>query len=329
MDLPLFEKLHARGLISNSSYERVKSVAANPLFSLHWELKTLLYLGVLLLASGLGIIVYKNIDTIGHQVILVFTALVSGLSFLYCFKNKRPFSTRKVDTPNAFFDYILLLGCLTFVTCIGYLQFQFNFFGNRFGLATFIPMVVLFFAAYYFDHLAILSLAITNLAAWAGITVTPLQILKANDFNNNTLIFTGLALGIFLISAGIVTRKLEIKPHFAFTFTNFGMHIFFISCLAGLFHFEKASLPWFLALCAAGYYFYKEAARASSFYYIIILTLYVYIGLTYVVTRQLFYVANLDVGGIYLLFIYFIVSAIFIVRFLMRINRKLKSHARL
>ncbi|MDQ6764326.1 MAG: hypothetical protein M3015_17115 [Bacteroidota bacterium] len=64
------------------------------------------------------------------------------------------------------FDYILLFGCLSLLTFVGYLQFEYNVFGNKWGLATFIPMVVLFMAAYYFDHLGVLILAIVNLAAW-------------------------------------------------------------------------------------------------------------------------------------------------------------------
>jgi hypothetical protein len=67
-------------------------------------------------------------------------------------------------------DYILLLGCLLLLILIAYLQFQYNVFGNRYGLATFIPMVLLFISAYYFDHIGVLTMAITNLAAWAGIT---------------------------------------------------------------------------------------------------------------------------------------------------------------
>src|SRR5450432_2120342 len=234
MDTILFEKLHAEGLISNGSLERIKETHKNRLFSLHWELRTILYLGVLLLSGGLGVLVYKNIDTIGHTAILIFIAAICAGGFAYCFKTKLPFSTSRVVSPNSFFDYILLLACLSFITFIGYLQYQYHFFGNRFGLVTFIPMLVLFFSAYYFDHLGILSLAITNLCAWAGITVTPTRILQDNDFNSTTIIYTGLVLGAGLVATGVLTRQRRFKSHFAFSYTNFGMHILFISALAGM-----------------------------------------------------------------------------------------------
>jgi Predicted membrane protein (DUF2157) len=323
MDIILFEKLHAEGLVSDVSLGKVKEAEKNKLFSLHWELRTILYLGVLLLSGGLGVLVYKNIDTIGHTAILIFIALISAGGFAYCSKTKLPFSTGKVASPNSFFDYILLLACLAFVTFIGYLQYQYHFFGNRFGLVTFIPMVVLFFSAYYFDHPGVLSLAITSLCAWAGITVTPTRILQDNDFNSNTIIYTGLVLGAGLIAVGAVTRMRNIKAHFGFTYTNFGMHILFISVLAGMFAFENIFMLWFLFLIAVSVYFYQEAIRQRSFYILLVLTLYGYIGLSYVIIRFLTWGA--DMGSIYFTFLYFIGTAVGLILFLIRMNKKLKA----
>jgi Predicted membrane protein (DUF2157) len=323
MDIHLFERLQSEGLISDESLGRIKSTEKSRLFSLHWELRTLLYLGILLLSGGLGVLVYKNIDTIGHTAILIFIAMVSAGGFVYCFKTKLPFSTGKVASPNSFFDYILLLACLSFITFIGYLQYQYHFFGNRYGLVTFIPMLVLFFSAYYFDHPGILSLAITSLCAWAGITVTPTRILEDNDFSGNTIIFTGLVVGAGLIAVGAVTRIRAIKGHFAFTYTNFGMHILFISVLAGMFKFEGIYLLWFLPLVAVALYFYREALRSKSFYILLVLTLYGYIGLSYVFIRLL--TISSGIGGVYLGFLYFIGTAIGLIFFLINMNKKIKA----
>lgn len=324
MNIPLFEKLQTEGLLSPASVEKAKTHEHNKLFSLHWELKTLLYLGVILLSTGLGILVYQNIDTIGHQVILLFIALVCIGSFYYCFKKKLPFSTGKVASPNSFFDYILLLGCLTFVTFIGYLQYQYNVFGNRFGLVTFIPMIVLFATAYYFDHLGILSMAITNLAAWAGIAITPQRILTGNDFEDDNIILIGVALGVVLLLIGLIGKHNKIKAHFTFTYTNFSMHLLFISTLAGLFIMEEIYLLWFLLLAGVSYYFYRRALADRSFYFILMLTIYSYIGLSYVIIRLLFTGSIFEMGGFYISFLYFIASAAGVVIFLIKMNKKLK-----
>src|SRR6185312_13904089 len=141
----LYENLHADGLISDKSFEKIKQ--KQDLFSVHWEVKTLLYLGVLLLTTGLGILIYENIDTIGHKVVLALIALICTGCFVYCFKMVLPFSSEKVKSPNTWFDYILLLGSLSLLTFIGYLQYEYKVFGTNYNLATLIPMLMLFFTA--------------------------------------------------------------------------------------------------------------------------------------------------------------------------------------
>jgi hypothetical protein len=322
MDEELFKELHNNGLLSDESLSKVRAAAATRIFSIHWELNSLLYVGVLLLTSGLSILVYEHIDSIGHLAVLIFIALLGAGGYLYCLRKKFPFSTGKVQSPDVFIDYLLLLSCLCFIIFIGYWQYQYHVFGDRFGLVTFIPMLVLFFTAYFFDHLGILCLAITNLSAWAGIVVTPTRILKANDFNSNTIIYTGLVLGLFLLIVGKLTIRRAIKPHFAFTYTNFGMNILFISCLAGLFRFEQVYLAWFLLLAGIAFYFYREAVRENSFYILLMLTLYGFIGLSYVVVNQPFW--GFSTGAWMLICLYFIGSGIGLILFLIRMNKKFK-----
>ncbi|HMH23966.1 MAG TPA: DUF2157 domain-containing protein [Puia sp.] len=324
MDLNTFQKLHAGGLISDDSLQKVTTVEEQRLFSLHWELKTLLYLGVTLLSGGLGILVYKNIDTIGHQAVLAFIALVCGGCFYYCLRKSLPFSRLKVLPPDSFYDYILLLGCLTLLTFIGYLQFQYRFFGEAWGLASFIPMVILFISAYYFDHLGVLSVAITNMAAWMGIAITPMHILKDNPFSDTQLIYTGLLLGAILVLAGLVSEKRSFKKHFEFTYANFGTHLLFISGLAGL--FIEDNLLWFLLLLGMGLLFYRLALRRRSFYFLLITILYTYIALCYAVVHLIAKMSFSDSGPLYLGLIYFILSAIGVVRVLIILNRKMRAH---
>lgn len=324
MQSSFFNDLHTKGHLSDESYQKIKNGDARKLFSLHWELKTILYLGILLLSGGLGILIYKNIDTIGHQIVLMIIAAISVASFFYCFKHTSTFTTAKVASPNSFFDYILLLGSLTFVTFIGYLQFQYNVFGNRYGLATFIPMLVLFFTAYYFDHLGILAMAITALATWAGIAVTPLNILRNNDFDSETIIITAFVLGITLIMLGYFSVIKNVKKHFEFTYQNFGTHLLFISTLAAIFHFDNLYLLIFLLHALISYLYYLKATKEKSFYYLLVVSLYFYVGVSYTLLNLLF--TGIDsMGGIYLSFIYFILSAILLIFFLIKMNKKIKS----
>lgn len=111
MDITLFNKLHTEGVISNASLEKIEAASGKQLFSLHWELKTILYLGVLLLSSGIGILIYKNIDGIGHTAILLFIGLICAGSFYYCFKKKATLFFTKNSIAQCIFR-------LHFITCL-------------------------------------------------------------------------------------------------------------------------------------------------------------------------------------------------------------------
>lgn len=329
MDKILFDNLHKAGLISEASLQNTNNPKRTRIISLFTELKILLYTGILLLTAGVSILVYKNIDTIGHQAILLAIALVCAGCFYWCFKTKAPFSFEKIESPTPYFDYILLLGCLLLLTFIAYIQFQYNAFSDRFGLATFIPMIILFITAYLFDNIGILSLAITNLAAWAGIAVTPTKILKQNNFNNGTIILTAICLGAFLCGMAIISATKKLKTHFSFTYNNFGINILFIALIAGMIHYERWFLIWFAMIAILTFFVYKKAVRNHSFYFLLMIAVYAYISMGYVVLKFLFDIANLEIGGGYIAFIYFIASAVLLIIFLTRMNKILKPHDRL
>ena len=279
-------QLFEDGVLSEESYKKVSHSEENPLFSLFWELRTLLYLGVLLFTGGLGVVVYENIDTIGHQAILTLIAACCTACFYYCFKNGLAYTNAKIKHHSPFFDYVLLTGCLLFLTFEGYIQFQYEIFGTRYGLATIIPAIAFFLLAYRFDNISILSMAITALAAWAGISITPMHLIDSNDFTGHSIIYTAEALGVSLSVAGWVLTQKQIKAHFFYTYINFATHLLFVSTLAGLFLAEGAEIllwfVWLLALSAANTVFAKQE---KSFYFLLIALIYTYVGLTYVVFK--------------------------------------------
>jgi hypothetical protein len=129
----LYINLHTEGLISDESFEKISLEKKKPLlFSVHWEIRTLLYVGVFLLTGGLGMLIYENIDSIGHEFVLLLIAAICIGCFYYCFKNKFSFGIVKVDSPNSFFDYVLLLASTTLLIFVGYLQFEYKVFGTNF-----------------------------------------------------------------------------------------------------------------------------------------------------------------------------------------------------
>jgi len=325
MDNNLYETLHGDGLLSDESFEKLKQKNGQKLFHIHWEVRSMLYVGVLLLTTGLGLLIYENIDSIGHTAVLLLIALICLGCFGYCFKYKLPFSTQKANSPNSSFDYILLLASTSFVIFIGYLQYQYNVFGTHYGMATLIPMLVLFFIAYYFDHLGILNMAIAALAVWMGVTVTPKQLLLNSDFNKETIIYTYLLLGILLLVGAYATQHFNFKKHFKFSYQHYGVHLCYIALLAGYFHYYDAAIAvaWMLGIFALSFQVWNDAYKNSSFYFLLLMILYSYIAVSSLVIRMLTSADNSGVIGF--IFIYFILSAVGLALLLINLNKKLKS----
>ena len=144
--MSIFEELHNQNFISQQELDKINQQQT---VSVHWEIRSLLYLGILLVTTALGILVYENIDTIGHTAIIATIGVLCAACFVYCFKKTNTYAHTKVESPNILFDYILLSASFLLLTFIGYLQFEYNVFGDRWELAVFIPMVILFFCAYY------------------------------------------------------------------------------------------------------------------------------------------------------------------------------------
>lgn len=324
MDIHVFEKLFSRQLLQQEELDSIKAFKKKELLSVQWDLRIVLYAGILMLMSGLGIVVYENIDTIGHSVIIALIAIACLACFFYCFKKSTGYSNAQVASPDVWFDYVLLLGCLLMLLFTGYIQYQYKVFGQHFGMATFTPMVLLFFAAYYFDNRGVLSIAITNLAAWVGITVTPAEILSRNDFTDEGLIYSGVILGAGLVAFSIISFRKNIKAHFAFTYKNFGVHIFFIALLAGLFHFDDFYLLWFVVLAGCCWLMFRHALKEVSFYFLVITVLYFYIGLSFVILTLFFDISD-GIAMFYLTLIYLIASGIGLIRLLIYYNKKIKS----
>jgi hypothetical protein len=273
--------LHENGIINDQQLNAINEYERTKPMSIHWELRTILYLGVLLFVSGIGMLVYLNIDTIGHQAILSLILLSCAACFYYGYKNRQDYSHGQVKYDSPFFDYIILLGCILFGIFIGYFQYQYSVFGYHYGIAILIPTAVFFICAYYFDHKGVLSLFISGLAGWAGLSVTPLQLLEENNFSDTHIIFSAIALGLTIVAFAMYSDRKNIKKHFGFSYNNFAINILCVAALAALFDLSWKPMS-FLFLAAICYYYIKYALAEQSFLFLMLSVIYGYIGVTYV-----------------------------------------------
>ena len=282
----LLADLEARGLLPPAQAAAIAEDERTRPFSLHYELRTLLYLGIVLLVGGVGVLIYQHIDSIGHGVLVGAITLLMSASFAYAARHQPAFTWGEAPRTSIAADYLLLLSCLLFLVLEGYLQVQYQLFGNRYGLATVLPAGLFFGLAYRFDHRGVLSMAITALAAWVGVSAAPLAVFT-QGFPTEALSGPGLVLGLVLLVVGLASEWLRRKPHFAFTYVLLGSNMALLAAMVRL--FDNSGTAWpvllrallvallVLGICAALFWY---ARRTQSYVFLLLAVSYGYVAFT-------------------------------------------------
>lgn len=279
----LSKKLVERNLISEEEYKEISTYRSKEIFSLHNELLAFLYLSILLFTSGIGVLVYKNIDSIGHLAILGLNFVLMLLCFYFSFQKAKGWDKKEVLFENPLYDYVVLLGSILTTIFIGYLQFQYTLFGTDFKIASLISAVLCFLIAYYFDNKTVLSLALTALTTFIGITLTPKTLFENEIYNNIYLTFSGVILGVVLLLWVHFSVQKNIKSHFEFVFTTFALHLIGVAIISGL--LSPSWIVFILFLAGFAYYFYKLSKKLMATSVFVFCLVYSYIGFNILVFR--------------------------------------------
>lgn len=278
------KELFDKELLTKDQFEKIDLIVSHKLVSVFYELRTILYLGVMLFATGAGILIYQNIGEFGHIISIAFLCIVAVACFWYVFKHAPDYSNGKVTSPIPYYDYIVLLGSLLVISIQGYLEFQYGALDENLGASTLVTSAFFFYIAYRFDHTGILSLAIAALASFWSISVSPQKWYSGDFFSESNLHITAIVFGGVLAAIAVVLDKRAIKKHFTFTYLNFCMLIFFVGSITGLFIGELWGI--FLLLITLGCAFaYYVARYEKSFLFLLYAFLAGYTGTTYLLGR--------------------------------------------
>lgn len=274
--------LHEKGVITNGELDNITADIDKRNFSLAGETAAFMSIGALLLTTGLGILIYKNIDRSGHIILIGLLSIAVFLGFRYCFRNAGSFTKDKVESVGVGFDYILLLSNLIFLSLLQYLNFQTNIFGDTGAHYLFGGLFVLF-NAYRFDHAGVLSVGITSLAAFFGIRLNAVGLLEHSMV---AAAGAGLFFAISLEAASVYLKMKKIKVHFRPTFVQFSLHLFYISLIILLFDNDY----WLLLIVPTviGFiWYYRYSMKRKSFYFAFFNILYTYIAITTFIVKAM------------------------------------------
>ncbi len=245
--------LKEKGILGEPLAGRLLRVARGDLVSLRMEIRALLYLGVLLLTTGVGLFVRDYHQRIGPAAIASALAFSAGVSLAWVVRRATPFTWGKGADPGVAFDYVLLLGLLLVSADLAYVEVQFGLFGPEWPWHLLVVALLCLFAAFRWDSGVALGLALTSFAAWRGVAVNVLHGVVGAGRAGETR-WNAIGCGALFAAGGLALARLGKKAHFEDVWLNFGLLLLFGGLLSGVFG-EQGSWGWWtllLAVVAAG-----------------------------------------------------------------------------
>jgi hypothetical protein len=310
--LARLEQWREQGKISPEQRAHLAGLSRGEPFSLFLELNVLLYAGVLAFVAGLG----WTVSTWSHQLgdVLVLTTLSSILAACswYSFSRAPAWSHAETPAPSPIFDYVLYLGSLVWSLELAYIENRFHVLSGQWDLYLLATAALYFFLAYRFDNRFVLSLALSSLAGWFGLSISHWSAGRSADldalYRRYALLYC-LVVGV----GGAILQRGGLKAHFFGTYLNVVANVLFWAVLSGAFNHEGYGL-WFFALLIACGASLAWGLTRRQFAFVVYSAVYGYAGVSSLVLRGV----NDDTAVLG----YFVVSGVAMLVVLVQIGRR-------
>ena len=242
------ERLQVEGVLTETRASLFGRIARRELVGVRLEIRAALYVGVLLVTSGVGLFVKENHERIGPAAIGIAIGVASAACLVWAWRRSPPFTFGEAASSHAAFDYVLLLGALLVATDLAYLETQLGVLGPNWPWHLFVVAVFYLLLAYRFDSKMLLSLALTAFAAWRGIAVS-LAGTSLGAGDPARLRVEALGCGALFAALGVAAARRGRKAHFEDVYVNAGLLLVFGGLLSGVFGDGGVRWgPWLLAL---------------------------------------------------------------------------------
>ncbi len=267
-------------------------IARRELVSVRGELRTALYLGVLLVLAGVSLLVKENLERIGPVAIATGIGLAALLALAWVVRNGPAFTWGSDESPHLAFDYVLLLGVLLVGADLAYSEWKFTPLGAGWTWHLFFMALFAGAMAVRYDSRVLWSLALSTFAAWRGVAVSFAtathsllgEVSEAARVN-------ALVCGAFFIALGALAKRFDRKAHFEPAAVYLGWLLVLGGLVAGslehVFGHEDAVNPWALATLAVGAGLAVWTLRQRRFWLFALGVVAGYIGLSVLTLRAL------------------------------------------
>jgi hypothetical protein len=311
--LTRLEQWKEQGKVSPEQCAHLAGLARGEPFSVFLELNILLYAGVLAFVTGLGWTVSTWSKQLGDVLVLAVLSTILAASFWFCFSRAPAWSRAETPAPSPIFDYVLYLGSLIWSMELAYLENRFHVLSGQLDLYLLASAALFFFLAYRFDNRFVLSLALSSLAGWFGLTISHRSARQDATYRQYALLYC-LLVGV----GGALLQRASLKPHFFGTYLNIVANVLFWALLSGVFIRQGYGL-WFLALLIACGASLAWGLTRRQFAFVAYAAVYGYVGVSSLFLR--------GVNDESAVLGYFVVSGVAMLVALVQIGRRLGRQA--
>ncbi len=279
--LTRLEQWKEQGLISPEQHGLLAGLSRGEPFSIFLELNILLYAGILAFIAGLGWTVSTWSQQLGDVVVLTILSAMLGACFWYCFSRAPAWSPAETPSPNLVFDYVLYLGALTWSVELAYIENRSHLLSGQWDLYLLASAGLFFFLAYRFDNRFVLSLALSSLAAWFGLTISHWPSHQDAAYRRYAILYSLIA-----GATGAILQRRGLKPHFFGTYLNIAANVLFWALLSGVFD-RQDYIGWLLALLAACSASLAWGLPRRQFSFVAYAAVYGYVGVSWIPVREI------------------------------------------
>ena len=279
--LARLEEWRERGVISTEQHTLLAGLSRGEPFSVFLELNILLYAGILAFVAGLGWTVTTWSQQLGDVLVLAVLSAMLAACFWYCFSRAPAWSPRETPSPSLVFDYVLYLGSLLWSVELAYIETRFHVLSGQWDSYLLATAALFFFLAYRFDNRFVLSLALSSLAGWFGLTISHWPSHQDATYRQSAILYS-LIVGV----AGAILQRRGLKPHFLGTYLNIAANVFFWAVLSGVFQREGYG-GWVLALLAVCGASLAWGLKRRQFSFVAYAAVYGYVGVSSILIRQI------------------------------------------
>ncbi len=307
------EQWEERGIISSEQHTLLAGLSRGEPFSIFVELNVLLYAGILAFVAGLGWTASTRSQQLGDALVLTILSTMLAACFWYCFSRAPAWSPGETPSPTLVLDYVLYLGSLIWSVELAYIEKRFHMLSGQWDLYLLATAGLFFFLAYRFDNRFVLSLALSSLAGWFGLTISHWPSHEDAAYRQYAILYSLLVGG-----AGATLQRRGLKPHFFDTYLNISANVLFWALLSGVFN-REGEFVWLLCVLAACGASLAWGIARRQFSFIAYAAVYGYVGVSAVLVR--------DMNSGTAVLSYFLVSGVAVLVMLVQIARRFGREA--